>query len=108
MDGYGPKDAESCWSKALAFSFFLCVTKLLQVSQRSPAGGRRCFLTSGFFYPPLGADVFCKLPCGFLAQGLELVLGYMPRDAESPGNRRGRVWGLFVVNREGPSLKALT
>ena len=54
------------------------------MSQGSPAGGRRCFLTKWFFYPPQVPVHFRKLPCGFLTQGLVVVLGLRPKDAENP------------------------
>ena len=49
-----------------------------------PLGGVTVNLRNGFFIQTLGAGHFCKLPCGFLVQGLVVVLGLRPEGAENP------------------------
>ena len=62
-----------------------------------PLGGVTVNLRNGFFIQTLGAGHFCKLPCGFLVQGLYLMVGYGAKDAESCRNRRGRICVYIYV-----------
>ena len=62
-----------------------------------PLGGVTVNLRNGFFIQTLGAGHFCKLPGGFLVQGLYLMVGYGPKDAESCRNRRGRICVYIYV-----------